>query len=140
MRFSESTQFNISKPMKYANSDSSPFKSDESMSQEDLSSQITTAPTNSKYKPTSSSFNDHSSIKLYDKSPFEEIITTPQLDISIDRSRYPSQNQSNSLSLLVDRTTKNHYNLRHQPKIEYRLFIPPSNSSINHSLHTLNEN
>ena len=126
MRFSDSTQFNIPKPFKYANSDSSPFNSDESITDDDLSSQITTPSTNSNYKPTSSSSNDHSSIKLYDNSPFKEIVTTPQTDISIGRSRHPSQNQSNSLSPLVDRTTKTHYHLRHQPKIDYRLFVPPS--------------
>ena len=109
MRFSDSTQFNVPKPIKYANSDSSSFNSDESLSDEDLLSQITTPPTNSNYKPTSSSFNDNSSINLFDNSPFKEIITTPQTDISIDRSRHPSQNQSNSLPPLVDITTKTHY-------------------------------
>ena len=126
MRFLDSTQFNFPKPIKNANKDSSPFISDESMSDEDLSSQITTPPTNSNYKLTSSSFKDHSSIKLYDDSPFKEIFTTPQTDISIDKSRHPSQNQSNSLPNLVDRTTNLHYHLRHQPKIDYQLFIPPS--------------
>ena len=124
--FLDSTQFNIPIPIRYANSDSSPFDSDESMSDEDLSSQFTIPSTNSNYEPTSSFFDDLSSINLYENSPFEEIITTPQTDISIDRSRHPSQNQSNSLPPLVDRTTKTHYHLRHQPKIDCRLFIPPS--------------
>ena len=52
MRFSDSTQFNIPKPNKYANSDSSPFNSDESMSDEDLSPQFTTPSLNSNYEPT----------------------------------------------------------------------------------------
>ena len=126
MRFSDSTQFTIPKQIKYANSDSSPFNSDESMSDEDISPQITTPSTNSNYDPTSSSSNDRSFIKLYDNSPYKEVITTLQTDISIDRSRHPSQNQSNSLPPLIDRTTKTHYYLRRQPKIDYRLFIPPS--------------
>ena len=126
MRFSDSTQFNIPKPIKYANSDSSTFNSDESMSDEDISPQFINPSTNSNYDPTSSSSNDHSSIKLDDNSPFKEIVTTPQTDIPIDRSRHPSQNQSNSLPPLFDRTTKTHYHLRHQPKIDYRLFMPPS--------------
>ena len=126
MRFSDSTPFNIPIPIKYADSDSSPFNADGSMSDEDLSSQFTTPSTNSNYEPTSSSFNDHSTIKLRDNSPFKDIITIPQTDISIDRSRRSSQNQSNSLPPLVHRTTKTHYHLRHQPKIDYRLFIPPS--------------
>ena len=103
MRSPDSTQFNIPKPNKYANSDSSLFNSDESMPDEDSSPQFTTPSTNSNYDPTSSS-NDHSSIKLYDNSPFKEIITTPQTDIPIDRSRHPSQNQSNSLTPPIDRT------------------------------------
>ena len=109
MRCSDSTQFNIPKPIKYANSDSSPFNSDESMSDEDLSTQITTPSTNSNYDPTSSSSDDHSSIKLYANSPSKEIITTPQTDIPVDRSRHPSQNQSNSLPPPIDRTTKTRY-------------------------------
>ena len=37
MRFSDTTQFQIPRPTKYANSDSSPFNSDESLSDEDSS-------------------------------------------------------------------------------------------------------
>ena len=76
------------------------------MSDEDLSSQFTTPSINSKNEPTSSSSNDHSSIKLYDNSPLKEIITTPQTDISFDRSRHPSQNQSNSLPPLLTELLK----------------------------------
>ena len=115
MRFSDSTQFNIARPNKYANSDSSPFNSDESMSNKGLSSQFTTPSTNSNHEPTSSSSNDHSSIKLYDNSFFKEIITSPQTDICLDISRHQSKNQSRSLPPLIDRTTKTHYHQRHQP-------------------------
>ena len=80
------------------------------------------------------------------------IITTPQTDIPIDisrhpnqdqpnllpppkdrttktigRSRHPSQDQTDFLPPLIDRTNKTHSNLKHQPKIDYRLFIPRSN-------------
>ena len=116
MRFSDSTQFNIPKPIKYANSDSSPFNSDESMSDEDSSQQFITTSLTSNYDSTPSSSDDNSSIKLYDNSLFKEIITTPQTDIPIDRSRHPSENQSNLLPLPIDRTTKTHYHSRHQPK------------------------
>ena len=68
--------------------------------------------------PTPSS-NDNSALKLYDHSPFKQIIKTPQTDISIDRSRHLSQDQSNSLPPPIDRTTKTHYTLRHQPQMDY---------------------
>ena len=63
---------------------------------------------------------------MYDKSPFKKKITTPQTDIPIDRSQHTSLNQSYLLSPLIDRTTKTQYNLRIQPKIDYRFLIPPS--------------
>ena len=82
------------------------FISDESMSYKDSSQQVITPPINSNYDSASSSSNDHSSIELYDNSPSKEIITTPQTDIHIDRSRHPSQNQSTSLPPPIDRTKK----------------------------------
>ena len=45
MRFSDSTQFQIPQPFKYANSDSSPFNSDESLSDEDSSQTFMTPST-----------------------------------------------------------------------------------------------
>ena len=45
MRFSDTTQFQIPQPIKYANSDSSPFNSDESLSDDD--SQTSMTPSNS---------------------------------------------------------------------------------------------
>ena len=48
---------------------------------------------------------------------------THHTDIPIDRSRHHSQNQTNLIPPLIDRTTKTHYNLRHQPKIDYRLSL-----------------
>ena len=126
MCFSDSTQFNNSKPIKYAISDSSLFNSDESLSDEDSSQKSITPSTTSNYDLTPPFSNDNSSIKLCDNSPFKKIITTPQNDIPIARSPHPSQNQSNSFHPPINRTTKTHYNLRQQPKIDYILFIPPS--------------
>ena len=45
MRFSDSTQFQIPQRFKYANSDSSPFNSDESLSDEDSSQTFMTPST-----------------------------------------------------------------------------------------------
>ena len=61
-----------------------------------------------------------------DSSLYKNIINTPHSNIPIDRSRHHSQNQTDSLPPLIDRTTKSPYKLRHQPKLDYRLFIPPS--------------
>ena len=41
MRFSDTTQLRIPQPTKYANSDSSPFNSDESLSEEDSQTFVT---------------------------------------------------------------------------------------------------
>ena len=89
MRFSDTTQFQIPPPTKYANSDS------------------LTPPTN-------------------DNSLYKDIINTPHTNIPSDRSRHPSHIQTDSLPPLIDRTTKTTYKLRHQPKLDYRLFITPS--------------
>ena len=81
MRFSDTTQFHIPQPTKYANSD---FYSD------------------------------------------RHIINTPHTNVSSDRSRHSSTNQTTSLPPFIDRTTKTTYKLRQQPKLDYRLFITPS--------------
>ena len=141
MRFSDTTQFQIPKPTKYANSDSSQFNSDESLSDEDSQPFMTpsttedssqtfltpssfstsnqnTPPITSNYKSLTSSTNDNS---LY-----KDITTTPHTNIPSDRPRHPSNNQTDSHSPLIDRTTKTTYKLRQQPKLDYRLFITPS--------------
>ena len=141
MRFSDTTQFQIPQPTKYANSDSSPSNSDESLSDEDSqpfmtpsttedSSQTFVTPSSfstsnqntpsitSNYKSLTSSTNDNS---LY-----KDIINTPHTNIPSDRSRHSSNNQTDSLPPLIDRTTKTTYKLRQQPKLDYRLFITPS--------------
>ena len=56
----------------------------------------------------------------------KNIVNTTHTIIPSDRTRHLSQNQIDSLPPLIDRTTKTTYKLRHQPKLDYRLFIPPS--------------
>ena len=50
MRFSDTTQFQIPQPIKYANSDSSPFNSDESLSDKDSQTSITPFTMNNSFK------------------------------------------------------------------------------------------
>ena len=126
MRFSDSTQFNIPKPIKHAISDLFPFVSDESLTNEDSPQTSITPSTPSNYDLTTFSSNDSSSVKMYDHSPFKQMIKTPQTDISIDRSRHPSQDQSTSLPPPIDRTIETHHNPRRQPKLDFRLFTSPS--------------
>ena len=148
MRFSDTTQFQIPKQTKYANSESSPFNSDESLSDEDSSqtfidenssqtsmtpSTILTPSTTSNPNPPQTSTTsfitcNHKSqfSPINDNSFYKNIINTPHTNIPSDRSRYLSHNQTDSLPPLIDRTTKTTYKLRHQPKLVYRPFIPPS--------------
>ena len=139
MRFSDSTQFQIPQPIKYANSDSSPFNSDESLSDEDSSQTFTTpsttltpSKTSNQNPPQASGTpfipSNHKSLTspTNDSLLYKNIINTPHTNIPSDRSRHPSQNQTYSLPSLTDRTTKTTYKLRLQPKLDYRLFIPPT--------------
>ena len=137
MRFSDSTQFHIPKPIKYANSDSSPFNSDESASDDESPRKLITPLTTSHYDCPTSSSNDNSPIKLYDNSPIKLYDNSPiklydNSPIKLyDNSPFNqifnrSQDQSNLLPPPTDRTTKTLYTLRHQPQKDYRLFIPPS--------------
>ena len=139
MRFSDSTQFQIPQPIKNANSDSSPFNSDESLSDEDSSQTfmtpstiLTSSSTSNQNSPQASKTqfiaSNHKSLTppTNDSSLYKNIINTPHTKIPTDRSRHLSQNQTDSLPPLIDRTTKTPYNLRHQPKSIYRLSIPPS--------------
>ena len=135
MRSSDSFHFNIPKSINYANSDSSPFNSDESLSAETSSHNDSISlslpkpiipSTTTNYDSTNPSSNDSSPIKLHDNPTFKKIIKTHQTNPRIDRSRHPSQNLSMLPHPPIDRTTKTHFILRHQPKMDYRLFIPPS--------------
>ena len=125
LRFSDTTQFQIPQQSKYANSDSSPFNSDESLSDE-YSSQtfitpsstedsfqtfITPSTTSSKnFSQESTPFitSNHKPLTppTKENSLFKNIINTPHTNISNYRSRHPSQNQTDSLPPLIDRTTK----------------------------------
>ena len=138
MRFSDTTQFQIPQPTNYANSDSSPFNSDESLSDEDSQTFMTSSTTDNASQTfvTPSSFrtsnqntpstttNDKSlSSSTNNNSLYKHIIDTPHTNISSDRSRHPSNNQTTSLNPLIDKTTKTTYKLRQQPNLDYRLFI-----------------
>ena len=139
MRFSDSTRFQIPQTIKYANSDSSPFNSDESLSDED-SSQTFVTPSTTLTPSTTSNQNspqasrtpfiqsNHKSLTppANDSSLYKIITNIPHTNIPSARSRHPSQNQTDSLPPLIDRTTKTTYELRHQPKLEFRFFIPPT--------------
>ena len=113
MRFSDSNNTDISKTIKYANSDSSSFLSDTSSSDDE--SYNTTHPHN----PNDSS-NDTSSYRTITKI----LDTNP----SYARIRHPTD--SPSLPTTDDtpqnRTLKTHYKLRQQPRKDYRLFLSPS--------------
>ena len=91
MRFSDSTHFQIPQPIIYANSYSSPFNSDESLSDEDSSQTFMTPPN----ILTPSSISNLPSTT--DSSLYKNIINTPYTNIPIDRSPHPSQNQTDSL-------------------------------------------
>ena len=129
MRFSDTTQFQIPQPTKYANSDSSPFNSDESLSDEDSqkfmtpsttedSSQTFMTPFSTSNQNTPSTTSNHKFLTplTNDNSLYKDIINTPHTNIPSDRSRHPSYNHTDSLPPLIDRTTKTTYKLRQQPK------------------------
>ena len=122
MRFSDTTQFQIPQPTKYASGDSSPFNSDESLSDEDSqtfmtpsatedSSQTFMTPfsTSNQNTPSVTSNHKSSTPPTNDSSLYKNIINTPHTNIPSDRSRHPSHNQTDSLPPLIDRTTKTTY-------------------------------
>ena len=111
MRFSDSNQLNAN--------NASPFNSDDSQSDEVSSQKPNIPPTTSNYDFQTPSLNDSSPIKLQDKSSFKTMNETHQIDIPSGRLRHPIQNQSILPHLPKDRTTKTHYNLRHQPKMNF---------------------
>ena len=141
MRFSDATQFQIPQPTKYANSDSSPFNSDKSLSDEysqtfmtpsttDNSSQTFVTPssfsTSNQNTPSTTSNDKSSTSSTNDNSLYKHIINTPHTNSPSDRSRHSSNNQTTSLPPLIDRTTETTYKLRQQPKLDYELLITPS--------------
>ena len=141
MRFSDTTQFQIPQPTKNANSDSSPFNSDESLSEVDSQTSITSSTMNNSSQtfvtpspfstsnqntPSMTSNNNSLTPSTNHNSLYRHIINTPHTNVSSDRSRQSSNNKTTSLPPLIDKTTKTTYKLRQQPKLDYRLFITPS--------------
>ena len=122
MRYSDSITYNIPKPIQYTNSDSSPFNSDESLSDDtSLPDDDQTLSPNDRSTRTPSNTNLPSTTNI----PSQPILQAPGTNNSFDRTRHPSQNQSPS-SITNNRDTKTHYKLRQQPKMDYRIFTPPS--------------
>ena len=126
MRFSDNIHFHIPLPIKYANSDSSPFNSDDSPSDDESSQQSMTPSNTSNYICPTPSSNNHSPIEPIEILPSKQIIITLHTDVPIVRSPHLSQNQSNLHPPPIDRTTKTHYSSGNQPQMDYRLSIPPS--------------
>ena len=123
MRFSDSITYNIPKLIQYANSDSSPFLSDESLSDDtSFSDKDQTLSPNNFSSQTSSNTNPPSKID----PPFQSILQPPGTNQSRERTRHPSQNQTPSSSTTNNRDTKTHFNLRQQPKMDYRISLPTS--------------
>ena len=128
MRFSDTTQFQIPQPIKYATSDSSPFNSDESLSEEDSQTFVTPSSFSTSNPNTPSITSNDKSLtpSTNDNFLYRHIIITPHTNVSSDRSRHSSNNQTTSLPPPIDRTTKFTYKLQQQPKLDYRLLITPS--------------
>ena len=119
-RFSDTTQFQSQKQIKYANSDSSPFNSDESLSGEKSSqtfmtpsTTLTPSTTSNQKSPQATPFitsnHNSSTPPTNDNSLYKNIINTPHTNIPSDRSRHLSQNQTDSLPPLIDTTMKTTY-------------------------------
>ena len=128
LRFSDTIQPQVPQPFKYANSDSSPFNSDEFLS--DDNSQTFTTPSSTNYSqksitpsttltPSDTSnqnisqesapnvTSNHKSLTppTNDNTLYKNIVYTPHTNFPTDRSRHSSQNQTDSLPPLIDRTT-----------------------------------
>ena len=120
MRFSDSINYdnNILKPIKYANSDSSPFNSNGSLS-DDPSSSDDQNPSQNDLFQNSSNTNPPSNIT----STFKQILKAPENNQFSDRTRHPSQNQSTPPYTTDNRNTKTRYNLKiKQPLLRLKSF------------------
>ena len=78
MRFSDTTQFQVPQPIKYANSDSSPFNSDESLSEEDSQTIVTPSSFSTSNQNTPSITSNDKSLtpSTNDNSLYRHIINT----------------------------------------------------------------
>ena len=81
MRFSDTTQFQIPQPTKYANSDSSPFNSDESLSEEDSQTFVKPPSFSTSNQNTPSITSNYKSLtpSTNDNSLYRHIINTPHI-------------------------------------------------------------
>ena len=115
MRFSDTTQLQVPQPTKYANTDSSPFNSDESLSDDDSQTSMTPFSTDdssqksitpsSTVTPYNTPFvssngntlfepSNHKSLTTpttNDNTFYKNIITTPHSNFPTDRSRHSSE-------------------------------------------------
>ena len=105
MPFSDSIQYGIPKQIKYADSDSSSFNSNESLSDEqsfqnDLSPSYQSKPlipsSNTNHTPLNPLSNDNSPLTQNENSTFKQTIETHQTYTPFERSRHSSRNQSAS--------------------------------------------
>ena len=111
MRFSDSILYDTRKPNKYAKYDSSPFNSEDTLSGDTSSQEVSLSTHNLSSNPIfhyNVSYEDTSIKSLLKKTPY-------------------SQNDKPIYQSPITRQTKSHYNLRHQPRKDYQLFIPQSN-------------
>ena len=146
MRFSDTTQFHIPKQTKYANSDSSFFNSDEFISDEDSSQRFMTPFNTSNQTSLPKSYQNTPQAKrtpsltsaINENPSFKNIIDTSHTNITNDRSRHSSQNQTDSLPPPIDRTTKTiSYDINPNYNIDSLYHL--QNLSIYHSTHWLIE-
>ena len=88
MRFSDTTQFQIPQNTKYANSDSSPFNSDESLSEEDSQTFVTPSSFSTSNQNTPSITSNDKSLtpSTNDNSLYRHKINTPHTNVSSDSS------------------------------------------------------
>ena len=92
MRFSDTTQFQIPQPTKYASSDSSPFNSDESLSDEVSQTFMT------------SSTTDNSSHTFVTPSPFSTSNQNTPSTLSNDKSLTSSTNDNSLYKHIINKT------------------------------------
>ena len=124
MRFSDSTSYDISKPIKYANSDSSPFSSDESLSDDNSLHDNLTPPTPSNYNTDLSTKNSsltNLNDNLNKKVKFLQIthlLTGHAISLKINLFHQTRLSQEQQKLIIACDTN--------QSKFDYRLFIPPS--------------
>ena len=101
MSFSDSINCNIKipKPIKFANSDSSPFNSNESLSDDTSSLDDLNSSTDDPFQNSSNTNPSSNST-----SPFTQVLKDPDTNHSSDRIRHRSQNQTPKTNQYSERT------------------------------------